>query len=199
MSNENINEKININEVENVINDTSELSSKEKEKIKNLLKKHNLGAKKILVNAKKTQEFLDKVLMKMENVNCKPISYLFGDIRALIGLITDNITGKYTGTPYRSIVAMTGALIYFLSPIDIIPDFIPMLGFIDDIFVLGLVLKQFESDIEVYKAWKKPKEEIMIELKKENLKNNPKSLKEFENKSEESEPSEKIEDEENNK
>lgn len=184
------------NKVEEVVDTTAELSNKEKEKIKSLLEKHNSGAKKILSNAGKTQEFLGKVLAKMETVKFKPIAHLFGDVRALIGLVTDTITGKYTGTPYRSIIAMTGALIYFLSPVDIIPDFIPMLGFLDDTFVLGLVLKQFETDLDVYKAWKKPKEEIMVELKRESLKDDPKGLEEFEKKLKDQELAEKSKNEE---
>jgi len=165
-----------------VLEETSELSKQEKEKIKTLLEKHNSGAKKILSNVEKTQEFLDKVMAKMETVKFKPIAHLFGDVRALMGLVTDTITGKYSGTPYRSIIAITGALIYFLSPIDFIPDFIPVLGFLDDTFVLGLVLKQFQTDLDVYKAWKRPKEEIMVELKRESFKDDPKGLEEFEKK-----------------
>lgn len=172
---------------EEVIEETSQFSKKEEDKIKGMLEKHNSGAKKILSNAGKTQEFLSKVLSKMDTVKFKPIAHLFSDVKALMGLISDTITGKYSGTPYRSLIAMTGALIYFLSPIDFVPDVIPMLGFLDDTFVLGLVLKQFETDLAVYKSWKKPKEEIMIELKKESFKDDPKGLEEFEKKLKEQE------------
>lgn len=165
-----------------VLEKTSQLTKQEKEKIKELLEKHNLKAKSILSNVGKTQELLDKVLAKMENVKFKPIAHLFGNIRTVVSLIGDTVTGKYKGIPYRSIIAMTGALIYFLSPIDIIPDFIPVLGLLDDTFVLGFVLKQFEADINVYKAWKTPKEELMIELKKGNIKDDTKGFEDLKKK-----------------
>jgi len=163
-----------------IIEKTSNLSKNEIEKIKTLLQKHNSYADKILPDKEKTQEILNKVLAKMEKVKLKPVGHFLKDMKVMVELVSDTITGKYTGIPYKSIIAITGALIYFLSPIDIIPDIIPVAGLIDDTFVLGLILKQFATDIEVYKAWKKSKEEIIIELKKENLKDNPTALKEFE-------------------
>jgi uncharacterized membrane protein YkvA (DUF1232 family) len=72
----------------------------------------------------------------------------------LFGVAKDYVNGDYTEIPKRSIVAILGGLIYFLSPIDIVPDFVPFLGFIDDIFILNLVYKQVINDLEKYKEWK---------------------------------------------
>lgn len=49
---------------------------------------------------------------------------------------------------------IAGALAYVVLPIDIIPDFIPWVGFIDDIFVVGFVMKSIDDDIQRYKAFK---------------------------------------------
>jgi uncharacterized membrane protein YkvA (DUF1232 family) len=67
----------------------------------------------------------------------------------------DWITGKYKEIPTSSIIAILGGIIYFLSPIDIIPDFIPIIGYLDDIFVLNLVIDQVRKDIDKYKEWNK--------------------------------------------
>jgi len=72
----------------------------------------------------------------------------------LFGVAKDYVNGAYTEIPKRSIVAILGGLIYFLSPLDIVPDLVPLLGFIDDIFVLNLVYKQVLKDLEEYKVWK---------------------------------------------
>lgn len=72
----------------------------------------------------------------------------------LFGVAKDYVNGDYTEIPKRSIVAILGGLIYFLSPIDVIPDFVPFLGFIDDIFILNLVYKQVIKDLDKYKEWK---------------------------------------------
>ena len=58
--------------------------------------------------------------------------------------------------PFRSIstAAIGGALLYFISPIDLIPDFIPILGFTDDAAVLALCLKLCRDDVLEYWKWK---------------------------------------------
>ena len=45
------------------------------------------------------------------------------------------------------------ALAYFVSPIDLIPDFIPILGLIDDSTVIAVVVAQIKSDIDNFIAW----------------------------------------------
>ncbi|GGE60875.1 uncharacterized membrane protein YkvA (DUF1232 family) [Pedobacter psychrotolerans] len=72
----------------------------------------------------------------------------------LFAVSKDYVNGNYTEIPKRSIVAILGGLVYFLSPIDVVPDFVPVLGFIDDIFILNLVYRQVVKDLENYKAWK---------------------------------------------
>jgi uncharacterized membrane protein YkvA (DUF1232 family) len=43
-----------------------------------------------------------------------------------------------------------GALLYFMMPIDLIPDFIPVTGLADDISIILLVFSSINSDIEAF-------------------------------------------------
>ena len=43
--------------------------------------------------------------------------------------------------PVGSKVLLGGALVWLLSPIDLVPEFIPVLGPLDDVIVVGLVLR----------------------------------------------------------
>ena len=83
-----------------------------------------------------------------------PIAEVFNDLKLLLLLVKDYITGTYRDIPYGSIIAAVAGILYFLSPIDFIPDFIPGIGLIDDVFVIGMVLKQIHSDLLKYEAWK---------------------------------------------
>lgn len=74
--------------------------------------------------------------------------------KLLFQMIKDWKSGEYKEIPWEVIAAIVFAIIYFLSPIDVIPDFIPGIGWIDDIFVFSLVLKSFSSQIEAYRDWK---------------------------------------------
>jgi len=44
-------------------------------------------------------------------------------------------------------------VLYALSPLDLIPDFIPVFGQLDDILILGYLIKAANKEIERFMAW----------------------------------------------
>lgn len=76
------------------------------------------------------------------------------DISLFISLIKDYYHGNYRKIPYKSISSIVIGLIYILNPIDIIPDFIPVIGYVDDALVIAFCLKMVEKDLRDYEAWK---------------------------------------------
>lgn len=77
------------------------------------------------------------------------------DIKTLYSLINDYRSGRYTEVPWLTIAASVATLIYVLSPIDLIPDVIPVLGLTDDAFVIAMCLGAIANDLELYIEWKK--------------------------------------------
>jgi uncharacterized membrane protein YkvA (DUF1232 family) len=66
----------------------------------------------------------------------RTITELPNFLRLLYGLITD----KRVNAVDKLVVA--GAIAYILLPVDIIPDFIPFLGEVDDVFLLIMALQR---------------------------------------------------------
>ena len=91
-----------------------------------------------------------KKLFKRINVLAK----YFNDLCEIFELLRDHVMDIYKETPWTTIAALVGALIYVLSPIDLILDFIPGIGFIDDAIVIGLAIKLAQSDLKRYRTWK---------------------------------------------
>lgn len=89
----------------------------------------------------------------------KALAKYFNDLCEIFELLRDRIAGTYTETPWRTIAALTGALIYVVSPIDLILDFIPGIGFLDDAIVIGLAIKLAQPDLAKYRAWKASRKE----------------------------------------
>lgn len=80
------------------------------------------------------------------------------DIRLMFSLIRDYWQGNYRTVPWKTIAAVAGALLYVMNPLDLIPDLILGIGFIDDAGVVALCLKLAESDLHRYAAWKELQE-----------------------------------------
>lgn len=103
----------------------------------------------------KTERLLKDAHRKAESLEKSgPIDKFYRELLFLFGLVKDSINGSYKDVPKGSIIVIIMGILYFLSPIDLIPDFIPFIGFSDDAFVLGLVFKQVNNDLEKYKNWK---------------------------------------------
>ena len=99
---------------------------------------------------------LDNFLYRLEQkINDMPfVGKKFSMIPVMISLVKNYVQGKYTTIPYGTILAVLSALIYFLAPIDIVPDFIPLAGYLDDMAVLGLCMNMVSIDIETYEKWR---------------------------------------------
>jgi len=67
-------------------------------------------------------------------------------------------TGKYRNIPVRSLVLMIAGLIYFINPVDFIPDFIPGLGLIDDMSVLLAIFNSIVDDVQQFREFESEEE-----------------------------------------
>jgi uncharacterized membrane protein YkvA (DUF1232 family) len=70
-------------------------------------------------------------------------------------LLYEMITDKRYKLDKKTYLTIAGALAYVVLPLDVIPDFIPGVGFLDDAFVLGWVVKNMAEEMNRYKTYKK--------------------------------------------
>ncbi len=61
-------------------------------------------------------------------------------------------TKKEFDVPWATVAALTATLLYLISPIDVVPDFIPALGFVDDALVIALCISLVRIDLKRYAA-----------------------------------------------
>lgn len=111
---------------------------------------YNAGASKM------TEDDLNDVLGKEEKFNKKAekLGSTFGKARLLFDMLKDYKAGRYTDVSWRVIAAIVFAIVYFFWPFDVIPDILIGLGYTDDVAVFAIVLSQFNTQIEAYKAWR---------------------------------------------
>jgi uncharacterized membrane protein YkvA (DUF1232 family) len=106
-----------------------------------------------------TEQDVEKVLNKSEDIRRQfesegPLGKFVEDFKLLMALVKDYWHGRYKKIPYWTIAAVTAALLYVLNPFDLIPDFIPGLGQIDDAAVVAACLLLVRKDLQKYKRWK---------------------------------------------
>lgn len=82
-------------------------------------------------------------------------------IQTMLRLIRTSVSGEYTGLPTSTVVAAVAVTIYFLSPIDLIPDFIPVLGLLDDVALVAWFSTTIKDEMEKFVEWEKTRPSLV--------------------------------------
>ena len=103
-----------------------------------------------------SEEDMEKLKAERETAEKKSthLGEQFESFRLTWGLLQDYWSGEYRNIPWKLAASVGFAVSYLVSPLDIIPDFLPMLGFTDDAAVFALVISAFQSELNTYKDWK---------------------------------------------
>ena len=116
-------------------------------------------AKEVLNNSDKMERFLQRLERKLKII---PLAgEKLAAVPVMASLIKSYVKKEYTDVPIGTIVAVISALTYVISPIDLIPDSIPVLGYFDDAAVVAACWKLVESDIEEYTQWREKNNKVL--------------------------------------
>jgi uncharacterized membrane protein YkvA (DUF1232 family) len=111
------------------------------------------GAQKILNDEDRLERLLQKLEKKLKII---PVAGdTLANLPAMISLIRSYVKKEYQDVPLGTIIAVVSAIAYVVSPVDIIPDFIPGAGYLDDVAVITVCLKLVGSDVDDYRKWRK--------------------------------------------
>ncbi len=84
----------------------------------------------------------------------RSLSSLKADLGLLQELCVAWWRGSYRAINPQALVAIVAGLIYFVSPLDALPDFIPGLGLVDDLAVLAWVMKTWGGELDAFRTWR---------------------------------------------
>jgi uncharacterized membrane protein YkvA (DUF1232 family) len=116
------------------------------------LEKGYEGAELILKDEDKLELLFQRLEKKLASL--PKIGEKLSHVPVFASLVRSYVKKEYTRVPIGTIVAVISALVYFVSPVDLIPDLIPGVGHIDDVAVIGACLALADTDVTEYLEWR---------------------------------------------
>ena len=102
-----------------------------------------------------TPERIKKLIPQIkEYLSKKGLKEVKEKVILLIDYISDIVNGNYKDYNVKAFLYVVAAMIYLVSPIDVIPDFILGIGLTDDVAVILFVLREVSLELDKYKEWK---------------------------------------------
>lgn len=112
-------------------------------------------AKEYVDNPAKAGGLLSKAAKKTEEAkNNDSLRKIWHNIHLLFSMVRDWVNGDYPMISKKAVATIIAGIIYFVSPIDLVPDWLIGAGLVDDAAVLGLIINQLDKEIKRYKEWK---------------------------------------------
>ena len=107
---------------------------------------------------KVTEEDIESILDKEKELrntfsSSGPLKRFIGDLRDLFSMVKAYWNKDYRAAPFWVIGSIVVALTYVVAPIDLIPDFIPFVGYLDDAVVVALCIMMIEEDLNRFREW----------------------------------------------
>jgi uncharacterized membrane protein YkvA (DUF1232 family) len=96
----------------------------------------------------------DQISKKVSKLNFDRFSKLIRQLTLSLQMLKDYKTKAYVDIPWRTIALVVAAILYFINPFDIIPDFIPFIGYMDDVVAFAAIFKSAQTDLINYCKWK---------------------------------------------
>jgi uncharacterized membrane protein YkvA (DUF1232 family) len=100
----------------------------------------------------KIRELWAAARRRIEKAPRGPFGETWAYLMTMLRLLRAYANGTYRKIPFESLVTIVFAVLYFVSPIDLIPDFLPG-GLVDDALVVALALRAVKSDLDAFLEW----------------------------------------------
>lgn len=97
----------------------------------------------------------EKIMDKMADSN---LCGFMNQTKSFFRLLKSYFNHSYTDLPVPTVVSIIMSLLYVFSPIDLIPDFLPVVGLLDDAAIMGACIASFGSTLHKFEEWESNQE-----------------------------------------
>ena len=110
-------------------------------------------AQQLLSEPGRVKSLVTQANKKLVRASGGRVNDMIGQLKLAIALVRAWLAGDYQQVSNKTLAILVAALLYFVVPFDVIPDFLFGWGLLDDAAVLGYVFTQLHVEIEAFKVW----------------------------------------------
>jgi len=112
-------------------------------------------AAKVLKKPEKLSRLVREATNKAKKLDKGSIGETKDSLLSLFRLAKAYGTGEYRSISWSNLVLLVASIIYFVTPIDLIPDFLLAMGYFDDVAILTWTVKAISEELDQFKLWEK--------------------------------------------
>ena len=120
-------------------------------------RKASAAAESYAKDPDRLRKLLTEAREKINHIPRGPFGETWPYLMGMIRLIRAFHQGEYRDIARVDFLTVIAAIVYFVSPLDLIPDSMPILGHIDDAYVVRLALESVRADLDKFMAWETSK------------------------------------------
>jgi uncharacterized membrane protein YkvA (DUF1232 family) len=117
-------------------------------------KRFLVQAKDVVVSPVGMQRVVKQSTQKMLRRGSEGLAAAYEQLGLLIDLLSAYVRGEYRDVAATTLISIVAALLYFLAPLDALPDFLFGWGLLDDAAVISYVSTQLGKELEAFKQWR---------------------------------------------
>lgn len=121
--------------------------------MKNRMKKNYFNRALLLFNTFKNRKLTNEDIEIAEG-KAQHLEGKSNEFKLLISMIKDTFSGRYKMNKWNMSI-IVGTIVYVISPIDAIPDIIPVLGWLDDASIVGFAISKLADEVDRYRKFQK--------------------------------------------
>lgn len=103
----------------------------------------------------KSKRLIGEAIKLASSKKSSPLGEARAYLMTLTRLCNAYFRREYRTVPWETIVLASAALIYFVSPLDLIPDFLLGAGLLDDVAIVSYVVASIKHELDQFLAWEK--------------------------------------------
>lgn len=111
------------------------------------------SAKSYVENPSRLRGLFAEAAKQTESMPKEPFAETWPYFQAMLRLIRAYSDGQYPEVPENTLVVIIAAIIYVMNPLDVIPDALPALGYLDDATVIALTVRRSRQTLDDFMAW----------------------------------------------